>query len=136
MTKPRSNRENMSRTIHDICAFLSPLDAFTESYKIKPNGRKSRFNFCHECLCGTGRDTPSETFFELGQCSSCDRVLPVCDPWLADLCMSLGVVPSPQEKHGIPCLRQPFSHQPLMPHARLLARLSQHIISRQKSEDE
>lgn len=137
MTKSNPERAPKNRIFAELCEFLPALDAFTQSYgTIKNDGRRPRFNCCHRCMAGNGRDAPPDAFFEIGHCSVCDEVLLVCDPWLSDLCLTLGITPS-GDSDTLPRLRQPFAHSPVKPHAQMLAVLSdymQMLASQRKGE--
>ncbi|MGZ3218425.1 hypothetical protein [Paracoccus sp. T5] len=126
MAKSSADGDRSERVFNELCRFLGPLAAFGRSYHEVPcTGLRPRFNFCQTCLAAKGPKAPPEDWFQLGQCSSCGDTLLVCDHWLADLAISLGLCPT--DGNGIPRLRQAFVHTPLLPHGQLLALLSHDI---------
>lgn len=126
MAENSADRDWSERVFNELCRFMAPLAAFGRSYRDVPcTGLRPRFNVCQECLAASGREAPPEEWFQIGQCSSCGDTLLVCDPWLADLGISLGLRPA--DGKGIPRRRQAFVHTPPIPHGQILALLSQEI---------
>lgn len=119
-----AGRMSSEQMFRQLCAFLLPLDSLSQSYRECPaNGLKPRFNSCYQCLAVSVREAPPHEWFQYGHCSHCNEVQQVCDPLLADLCISLGLRPTEGE-NGIPRLRQAFVYTPMIPHTQLLTRLS------------
>lgn len=124
----RSGTGPGTRFLHRQNDLLAALDAFSRSYRLKgERGLRTRFNHCHDCVEKIGRVMPPPDFFDWGQCSVCAVTRLVCDPWLADLCLALGVGPGRDNGAGIPRLRQRYPHKPSLRLSEALACVSRHL---------
>lgn len=123
-TPPKAPSE---KVFEELCGFLIPLEALSRSYRETPDtGLVPRYNLCRTCLTAQDREAPPDDWFQLGQCRSCGETLPVCDTWLAELGISLGLRPA-DGAGAVPRLRQPFGHMPIIPQRQLLTMLLQDI---------